>query len=320
MTGLPQPRDRLPTLGFVLLFAVALGWGVNWPIMKVALNELSPWTFRMLVVPTGGAVLLMVARISGLPLAVPRSRWPTFALVAALNVTGWHVFTAYGIGYMASGRAVLIGYTMPLWASFFGVFVLGEAMTLRRAGALALGIAGMAALMWGGFGALGSAPAGPLFMVTAAISWGLGTVLLKRFHWETPVLPFTGWLMLIGGLPITVVALADGLQPLGDVSAAAWAAVLYNVLGAASIFVYCWFKAVSLFPAGVSAIGTLMIPVVGAASGALMLDEPLGPRELSALVLVCSSLALILSAPPAGLAKSGRLGHSFRNRGSGRET
>ena len=54
---------------------------------------------------------------------------------------------------------------------------------------------------------------------------------------------------------------------------------------------------ISLFPANVSALGTLMIPIVGVISGYLMLDEPIGPRELSAVILICSALALTLFKP-----------------------
>ena len=56
---------------------------------------------------------------------------------------------------------------------------------------------------------------------------------------------------------------------------------------------------ISLFPANVSALGTLMIPIVGVISGYLMLDEPIGPRELSAVILICSALALTLFKPRA---------------------
>ena len=93
MRAAPTDADarRLPRLGLFLLVAVALGWGVNWPIMKVGLAEMSPWTFRMYVVPTSGLILLGVARLSGLSLTVRRHLWPIFAVVTFFQVTAWYV-------------------------------------------------------------------------------------------------------------------------------------------------------------------------------------------------------------------------------------
>ena len=73
----------------------------------------------------------------------------------------------------------------------------------------------------------------------------------------------------------------------------------YNIFIAGALGIYGWYKIVNLFPANVSALGTLMIPIVGVISGYLMLDEPIGPRELSAVILICSALALTLFKPRA---------------------
>jgi drug/metabolite transporter (DMT)-like permease len=60
---------------------------------------------------------------------------------------------------------------------------------------------------------------------------------------------------------------------------------------------YAYFKVVSLFPANVSAIGTLMIPVIGVTTGNLILGESVGWREMAAMALIGSSLALTLFMP-----------------------
>ncbi|MDP6788650.1 MAG: DMT family transporter [Rhodospirillales bacterium] len=294
-------QRRLPRLGLFLLFAVALGWGVNWPIMKVALNEISPWTFRAYSLPASGLVLLVVARLSGLTLRVPRRLWPYFAVVTVFHVTLWYILIAYGVAYLGASRSVLLAFTVPLWSTVFALFILREPLTPQRLAALALGMAGIGALMWGDIEAAGISPIGAALTLVGAISWGLAIVLLKRVDWEMPVITLTGWQVFIGALPLVAIALIKDpvFQPL---SAGALGSVLYNIFIAGALCTYGWYKIISLFPANVSALGTLMIPVVGVISGHVMLGEPIGLRELTAMIFICSALALALftPAPPPG--------------------
>ena len=63
-------------------------------------------------------------------------------LVALFNITAWHLFSAYALLYTGSGRAAIIGYTMPIWASALSVWVLHERIGARQILALALGMGG----------------------------------------------------------------------------------------------------------------------------------------------------------------------------------
>ncbi len=52
---IPPPR---PHSGLLLLASVILGWGISWPISKIALEEIDPWTFRTLCLLIAGPGLL----------------------------------------------------------------------------------------------------------------------------------------------------------------------------------------------------------------------------------------------------------------------
>jgi len=60
---------------------------------------------------------------------------------------------------------------------------------------------------------------------------------------------------------------------------------------------YAWTRLVALVPAGVAAISTLMIPVVGVLSSAPLAGEPIGAREVLALALVVAALVVVLLVP-----------------------
>ncbi len=286
--------DSLPPAGLVLLAALTLGWGTAWPFMKIALTEIPPWMFRGLIAPFAGLFLFSLAALMKEGVRLPNGQWRPLLVAALFNVTGWHVFSAQGLRLLESGHASIIAYTMPLWAVIFGVAFASERITLQRLAGLVLGLAGMAVLLSGEFGIFAISPLGTLFMFGSAISWGAGTVIQKRTVWQLPPLSLAGWQLLIGGLPITAVAIVVDVPHLEPVSAAAVWSTLYVLTIPVVFCQFAWFKIVGWVPISVASVSTQIIPVVAVISGAIVLGEVIGLREIGALVLVCAALALVL--------------------------
>jgi drug/metabolite transporter (DMT)-like permease len=287
--------DGLPRSGILLLVALTLAWGVNWPMMKLALQEVQPWAFRSLCLMVGGGTLLAITRASGRPVGLPRGRLLPLALVAAFNITAWHLLSAYALLNTGSGRAAIIGYTMPLWAAPLSVLLLGARLTLRQVLALMLGMAALVLLIGQDLAVVGTAPVGALLMALAALAWAIGTVLIKKFTWGgMPVMALTGWQQLIGGLPIVIGWwLLEPFPDLGGLSPRAAAGLAYAIV-VGTVFCHAvYFKLVSLLPAHVAAISVLAVPVVGVVSSAWLLGEPVGPAEAAALIAVVAGLFLV---------------------------
>jgi drug/metabolite transporter (DMT)-like permease len=285
----------LPAAGFLLLAAITVFWGGNWPAMKIALTELPVWWFRSLCLLVGGGGLLVIARLSGNGLKVPRRELRPLLICAAFNVVGWQLCSAYGISLMAAGRAAIVAFTMPVWAALLSSLVLGEALTRNKIAGLLFGVGGLAVLIGPDLVILKTAPLGAFFMLLAAVSWAIGTVAIKRFSWTAPAASLVGWQLLVGAVPVTLGALL--LEPMPDFSALSERALLALVYVFAFPMLFCqwaYFKTVRLFPASIAAIGTLAIPVLGVYSSALLLDEPAGLQELLALFLICAALACVL--------------------------
>jgi drug/metabolite transporter (DMT)-like permease len=180
-------------------------------------------------------------------------------IVALFNITGWHICSAYGLLHTGSGRAAIIGYTMPLWTSVLSVWILRTRPNRRQILGLLLGMGALVVLLGQDLSAVGAAPIGALFMIAAAASWAMGTVLVKKINWRAmPVMTLTGWQQLIGGLPVVAGwMILEPLPDLGDLSGEAWLALAYAIFVA---MVFChtvYFKLVSLLPAHVAANGVL---------------------------------------------------------------
>lgn len=291
-----QEQGRLPLSGILLLIALTILWGLNWPAMKLALSEIPPWTFRSMCLLGGSAILLSLTAMQGQRVRVDLRLLPLLALVALFNITAWHLLTAFGLLHTESGRGAIIGYTMPLWASVLSVLVLRVRIGIREVAALALGLTALALLVVDDLRNLGRSPLGPLLIGSAAFCWGLGTVLVKRFApWPMPVMALTGWQQFLGALPIVVGWwLLEPVPDLTTVSPLALGGLLYAVTVAMVFCHTAYFKLVEILPAHVAAISTLAIPAVGVISGALILGEAVGPAEVVALLLVITGLFLLL--------------------------
>jgi drug/metabolite transporter (DMT)-like permease len=187
---------------------------------------------------------------------------------------------------------------MPLWATLAAAWVLGERITLSKVLGLLLGLSGLGVLIGPDLLILQRAPIGALFMLLAAISWAIGTILLKRIDWRLPTLSNIAWQLLLSAIPVTLIALI--VEPFPQLTAlsprATWA-FAYIILFPMSFCQWAYFKTVGLLPASIAAIGTLMVPVIGVYSSHLILGEAVGINEVVALLLVVSALCLVLLIP-----------------------
>ncbi len=112
-------------------------------MMKIVLAEMEPMHFRSLCLLFGATGLFVIARLNGLPLLIPKGQWPRMIAIALVNMAGWNIFAIYGIRLMASGRAAILGYTMPVWSVLLSTWLLNEPFTKRRAVGTAIGWAGL---------------------------------------------------------------------------------------------------------------------------------------------------------------------------------
>jgi drug/metabolite transporter (DMT)-like permease len=266
--------------------------------MKIALSAIPLWTFRMLCLVFGGIGLLTLVKASGLSLTIPKRDLRPLLLVSLINVTGWHFFSAQALVYMNAGRGSIIAFTMPVWAAILSSFMLKERLTTGRLVGLGLGIAGLTILIGPDIKTLGFASAGAVLMLVASILWAAGTVSTKYFDWKMPTALLAGWQLILGGIPIIIGALI--FDPITTISRLSWESTLamtFIILGPVIFCQWAWFKVISLFPTTLASIGTLLIPIIGVFSSALVLGEPVGLQELTALALVVMAMAIVMVRP-----------------------
>jgi drug/metabolite transporter (DMT)-like permease len=302
MTSVRRAARRVPVSGLFLVAILTLVWGCNWPVLKLGVTELAPLTFRGATLPFAAIGLLLAARLSGDSIRIPRQHWGKVLALALFNIAAWNGLILFGVQQMPAGRSAILAYTMPVWTVLFGMVLLHEPLSPRKIIGLVLGMLGMEVQLGEDVLHITRSPMGTLFILAAAISWAFGTVLLRRWKPAVPQNTLTGWMMLIGWLPIAVcVPLFDPhpLSSLAHMSGMAWFAVLYNIFLAGTLAHWAWFTMARTLPVAVSSLSSLPVPVVGVLSGILFLGEHPGPSEYIALALVLASLGAVLFAPAA---------------------
>jgi drug/metabolite transporter (DMT)-like permease len=295
---IPALLQRSGVSTALLIAAIGLFWGGNWPAVRFSLMDIPPFSLRAIGFTVGAVMLLGWAWARKLPLAIDANEWPWLAVAGLFTILGFNVGTAFGQLHMPTSQAAIIAFTMPCWAILMAIGLLGERVTLRQWLGLGLGQAGLLILLgptaWqAGFGGL----VGPLFVLGAALSWALGTVLIKRRGgWQGHPVVITGWQFAISAVPM--LALAAGLEsppPPSEWRTTTWLGLGYHLLFAICLAQMLWFRNVNRLSIGQSTISTLIIPVVGVGSAVLLLGEPFTLQIAVALLLTLSAVAIVMT-------------------------
>lgn len=289
--------SRVSPKVLALLGLLTLVWGTNWPLFRIALDELPVWTFRTIVLAAAIFMLTLILLARRESFAVPKGKWLPLMAASAMNIGVWNIATSLAVLYIPSGHASVLAYTMPLWVAVIGFAVFGQKLTGRLLAAILIGAAAVAALMIPNFGSYASAPAGLFWGLFAGFCWAVGTFIVKRTTWPGMGLSLTFWQVVLCFPPIAVGAfIIDGL-PTHWPSTKALIATLYTGLIPMALGTATWFALVKLLPAQVAALSSIAIPIVAIVSGIVILQEPLS--ALQAIAIASTVISLWLALVPA---------------------
>jgi drug/metabolite transporter (DMT)-like permease len=286
-------KARIGPSGLAFLAITSICWGLNWPIMKHILIEWPPLSTRGLTGIAGGALLAMLAATRGESLRVPPDQWPRLLLSAFLNVTTWMMAMGLALLWLPASEAVVIAYTMPVWAALLAWLILRERMSPRRILALLMAFAGIAALMGGnGIAASMAKLPGIALVLAGAFTFALGTIAAKRLPVALPLIASSALQIGLGSVPVALAGLLFEHPRIEALSTLGWALMAYMTLVGFCVAYVSWFAALKRLPASVAAIGTMAVPVIGVVASAIALHEPLGIGQIAALLFTLAGVAM----------------------------
>ncbi|WP_296485224.1 DMT family transporter [Rhodoferax sp.] len=276
------------------LVAITLMWGINWPMMKLSLREITPLYFRAITMTCGALWLYVFYRARGLRMLPVGTEWRSVITLGIPNMLGWHTASILGVKELASGRASILGFTMPIWTVLIGVLFLGETLTRRVAFAAAAVAVAIALLTSTEFTALSGHPLGIVWMELAALLWALGTLMLRRAHLTLPVETLTVWMMMLASVCLWGIAWMSEPWPSWRFSAAMWTSLAYGAFVNYGFAQVIWSGLARNLPPTTSAMSIMAVPMVGTLAATVIVGEWPHWQDFVAIVFVMAAIAAVL--------------------------
>ena len=278
----------------ILIVLVTLTWGLNWPMMKMGVTGFPPLTFRAICLWMGVPVLGLALVLMKVPFYVARKDYRELFWLGVTNMFVWHVLIILAISLLSSGRAAILGYTMPVFSALLGVVFFGAQMRSLQWLGVGAAATGVSLLLYNELTHFAGQPLGVLMALSAAAVWALGTQKLRRTAIVGSTLTLSFWMTFMAAVVLTVMSIGFERHLWAMPSVKTWIAIVYNGVLIFGFTHAAWFTLARSLPPVASTLSTMMIPILGVFSGALWLGEGLHWQDWAAVALMAMAISTVL--------------------------
>lgn len=286
---------ELSSRAAILLFAVVIfAWGINWPVTQIIVQSVPPiWT---------NAIRCWIAFFVLLPvlwvrrqLIVPKvGDVPVILSIALLHMAAFSTLAAAGQQFVPASKAVVLGYTTPIWVAIAAPVLLREKITIWRLIGITMGLGGIAVIFnpetfdWSDRETV----IGCALVMLAAVCWAASIVYVRSHKWLATPFQLLLWQVLLAAVVLSVTAvILEGIphiiwtRPL-------WLQFAYGSL-VGTVLAYWAMSVINRrLPAITTSLGVLMTPLVGIACASLILGEVISLSLIIAATLIVGGIAL----------------------------
>ncbi|MEO9332486.1 MAG: O-acetylserine/cysteine exporter [Pseudomonas sp.] len=276
------PKDLL------LALLVIVVWGLNFVVIKVGLHGMPPMLMGALRFLLAAFPAIFFVRRPQVPL-----RWMlAYGMTISLGQFAFLFYAMY-VG-MPAGLASLVLQSQAFFTLFFAALLLGE--QLRGSNLFGLLVAASGLVLIGLQGGQAMTLAGFALTIAAASMWALGNVVTRKLG-KVNLVGLVVWGSLIPPLPFLALSLwLEGPELIGHslrtLGVDSLLVLAYLAFGATILGYGLWSRLLSRYPASQVAPFSLLVPVVGISSSALLLGERLGTLQMMGAALVMAGLLI----------------------------
>lgn len=277
--------------------ALVLIWGLAFVVFHLALREVPALDFTAARAAVGGLGLAGFLLATARPFPRDRASHVTAVLVGACNVVVFWGFQSLSLQRISPGEAAILVYLQPLFVALGARLFLGENFSASKVAGLALGFAGVVAIVGGqGVASGGQQWLGYLLGVGAGLGWAGGTVTFKWRGSHGDVLWISALQCLYGAIPLVILAsLTEGLRFPVDFTTV-WT-TLYAGLAASAVSYILWFSLLRQRAASQVAAFVFLVPLVAVISDAALLGSSFGPLVLLGGAAIVAGIWLVNAKP-----------------------
>lgn len=281
----------------IALFAfVIVSCGLAWPVNKIGLLYMSPlwFTSLRLIIATITMMLLVIAMKK---FSLPKLKdYPLILIIGLLQIGLYLMFANIGLAYLPAGRSAVLAYTTPLWIMPAAVWFFNEEAGVLRWLGFFLGISGLTILLspweldWTSFHIL----FGAAMLLLASLGWAISMLCARYMHWTKSPIELIPWQLLIGTLPLLILAWIS--EPIGIVewNTSLILALLYTGVLVTGLGYWCALIINKELPTLNVALGFLLVPIFSLLVSAAFMQEVINLPTMTAIVLIISGICCIV--------------------------
>ena len=279
----------------ILLIILVLVWSSVWSLFRIVMEAFPPLSFRVIIGIPAFVLLLTLGYKKVRTIKIPRNNIKSLLLISFFNVTLWQILMLYGITMLGGGRAAVLTYTMPVWATIFAAIFGYEKINLSMVISLILGMIGIFFLSTEinifenlfGF----------LITLSAGLSWAIGTMIVKYGGIKSDGLIVAGWQQIIGIIPIIPFALYYDLNNFGEIELKHILIIFYGIFFSSAYTYWAYFTVLQKFTVNITSISVMAVPVLAVLIDYLTINFPFSMLDLSALIFIVSGIYIAAVKP-----------------------
>ncbi|MGA0412024.1 MAG: DMT family transporter [Candidatus Puniceispirillales bacterium] len=279
----------------LLLIILVLVWSSVWSLFRIAMEAIPPFSFRVIIGLPAFLLLLILGYKKVKTVKIPRNNIKSLLLISFFNVTLWQILMLYGITMLGGGRAAVLTYTMPVWATIFAAIFGYEKINFSIIVSLILGMIGIffLSIEINIFENL----LGFLITLSAGLSWAIGTMIVKYGGIKSDGLIVAGWQQLIGIIPIIPFALYYDLNNFGEIELRHILIIFYGIFFSSAYTYWAYFTVLQKFSVNITSISVMTVPVLAVLIDYFMIDFPFSTLDLFALIFIISGIYIAATRP-----------------------
>ena len=279
----------------LLLIILVLVWSSVWSLFRIAMEAIPPFSFRVIIGLPAFLLLLILGYKKVKTVKIPRNNIKSLLLISFFNVTLWQILMLYGITMLGGGRAAVLTYTMPVWATIFATIFGYEKINFSITVSLILGMIGIffLSIEINIFENL----FGFLITLSAGLSWAIGTMIVKYGGIKSDGLIVAGWQQLIGIIPIIPFALYYDLNNFGEIELRHILIIFYGIFFSSAYTYWAYFTVLQKFSVNITSISVMTVPVLAVLIDYFMIDFPFSTLDLFALIFIISGIYIAATRP-----------------------
>lgn len=292
------PRRLHVIIAFALVYVL---WGSTYLAIRLSVEHLTPLLMGGLRFTAAGLMMLGYRAARGHRIAVCRRDLLRLVIIGVLLLVTSNVVVGWAETFISTGLAALLIAITPLWLLVLERISHGtDRLSRRGLAGIALGIIGVAILIWPDLSGHTKLGAGQLFgaglVMWSSFSWASGSVLTRRWHMEVDPYTASGWQMLFAGIINSALAVA-----IGDLHRATWQAsslwaVVYLIFAGSLVGFTAYVWLLKNVPLSKVATYAYVNPIVALLIGCTLNGEKMDGYMIAGAAVVILSVILVTGA------------------------